>query len=162
MSPAAEAGDEIDAAQAAHRTQAAGYYNAAWTLIDAPHRSAADDRDMLTLAFASRQHWRDCDGSDENLAIADWQVAHAASLAGLSDVALGFARAAVDRAESNDLPSWLKASAHEGLARAHALAGDRANFTYEADLVRALLDKVSDPDDRALVESQLASIPAPR
>jgi hypothetical protein len=45
----------------------------------------------------------------------------------LADVALVFARAAVERAESNDLPAWLKASAPEGLARAHAAGGDAAS-----------------------------------
>jgi hypothetical protein len=144
-----------------HQVQAIAYFNAAWDLIDASERSAEEDRDMLTLAAASRQHWIDAGGTAEKLTVADWQIAHAASQLGLADVALVFARAAVDRAESNDLPTWLKASAHEGLARAHATAGDRASFTYEADLARALLEKVADPEDKALVETQLASIPAP-
>jgi hypothetical protein len=116
---------------------------------------------MLTRASASRQHWIDAGGTEENLAVADWQVAHAASQAGMADIALVFARAAVERAESSDLPTWLKASTHEGLARAHALAGDTASYTYEADLTRALLEKVSDIANRELIESQLASIPAP-
>jgi hypothetical protein len=143
------------------RRLAIGYFNAAWELIDLSNRTSEQDRDMVTLAFASRQHWIEADGTAENLAIADWQIAHAASKAGLADVALVFARAAVDRAESNDVPTWLKASTHEGLARAHAAAGETDGFTYEADLARALLEKVADPGDRELVESQLASIPVP-
>jgi hypothetical protein len=143
------------------RRLAIGYFNAAWELIDLPNRSADQDRDMLTLAFASRQHWMDAEGSPENLAVADWQIGHAASKAGLADVALTFARSAVAVAESNDLPTWLKASTHEGLARAHAAAGEADGFRYEVDLTRALLEKVADPEDRTLVESQLASIPAP-
>jgi hypothetical protein len=146
--------DDVD-----HRALAIGYFNTAWDLIDTPDRTAAQDRDMLSLAFASRQHWVEAGGTAENLAVADWQVAHAASLAGLADVGLAFARAAVDRAESNDVPTWLKASTHEGLARAHATAGETDNFTYEADLTRTLLEKVTDPEDRTLVESQLASFP---
>jgi hypothetical protein len=144
-----------------HARLAIGYFDAAWEHIEATDRSAEQNRDMLTAAFASRQHWIDADGKAENLAIADWQVAHAASLAGWGDVALVFARSAVDRAESNDVPTWLKASTHEGLARAHATAGETDGYTYEADLTRALLEKVADPEDRALVASQLASIPAP-
>jgi hypothetical protein len=145
----------------AHRAQAIAYFNAAWDLIDTADRSAEQDREMLTRASASRQHWIDAGGTEENLAVADWQVAHAASQAGMADIALVFARAAVERAESSDLPTWLKASTHEGLARAHALAGDTASYTYEADLTRALLEKVSDIANRELIESQLASIPAP-
>lgn len=142
-----------------HQAQAIEYFNAAWDLIDTRERTSEQDRDMLALAAASRQHWIDAGGTPENLTVADWQVAHAASQAGLADVALTFAGAAVGRAESNDLPTWLKASTHEGMARAHAAAGQKDEYTYEVDLTRALLEKVADADDRTLVESQLASIP---
>jgi hypothetical protein len=145
-----------------HRALAAGYFNAAWDLIDRADRTAADDRDMMTLAFASRQHWIEAGGTAENLAVADWQVAHTASLAGVADVALMFARAAVERAESaDDAPTWLVASVHEGLARAHAAAGDRASYETEAARCRELLAQVDDEGDRALVQSQLDAIPAP-
>ena len=137
------------------------YFNAAWELIDLQSRTAAEDRDMVTRAFASRQHWVEAGGTDENLAVADWQVAHAASLAGLPDVALAFARAAVSRAEASDVPTWLVASTHEGLARAHAAAGDRSSYEQEAQRCRELLARVDDEENRALVASQLDGIPTP-
>lgn len=141
-----------------HRALGAQYFNAAWDLIDLADRTPAQDRDMLTLAFASRQHWIEAGGSDENLAISDWQVAHAASLAGWADIALVFARAAVERADASNVPTWTKASAHEGLARAHAAAGDNASYETEADRCRELLAQVDDDEDRALIQSQLDSI----
>jgi hypothetical protein len=144
-----------------HRARAVGYFNAAWALIDLPGRTPQQDRDMLTLACASRQHWGEAGGTAENLAVADWQVAHAASLAGYPQVALNFASAAAERADTADLPAWLRASTHEGLARAHAGCGDGEAYQREAMLVRELLEAVTDPDDRELVASQLASIPAP-
>jgi len=144
-----------------HRKLAVGYFNAAWDLIDIKDRTPEQDRDMVGTALASRQHWIEAGGTDENLAVADWQVAHTASLAGFGHVALSFAQAAVDRADSSDVPTWLKASAHEGLARAHAAAGDKVGFDREVAVARALLETVSDAADRDLVESQLASIPAP-
>jgi hypothetical protein len=144
-----------------HRKLAVGYFNAAWDLIDLTTRTPAQDRDMLGTALASRQHWIEAGGTEENLAVADWQVAHAASLAGFANVALGFAQAASERADSNDVPNWLRASTHEGLARAHAVAGERTGYEREAAVARALLETVPDRDDRELVESQLASIPIP-
>jgi hypothetical protein len=144
-----------------HRALGAQYFNAAWELIDLPERTPAQDRDMVTLAFASRRHWQEAGGTDQNLAVADWQVAHAASLAGLPDLALTFARAAVDRAESGDVPMWLKASTYEGLARANAAAGDGASYETNAQRCRELLAQVDDEEDRALVQSQLDSIAAP-
>jgi replication-associated recombination protein RarA len=146
-----------------HRALAGGYFNAAWDLIDARERTPAQDRDLMTLTFASRQHWVDAGGSEENLIVADWQIAYAASLSGLSYVALVFAEAAVERAESADVPAWLKASAHEGLARANAAAGNDAGYAREVATARALLDSVDDDsENRKLIESQLASIPTPR
>jgi hypothetical protein len=147
--------------QTDHRKLAVGYFNAAWDLIDLPTRTAEQDRDMLSVAAASRQHWVEAGGTVDNLAVADWQVAHAASLAGFADVALPFAQAAVDRAESADVPTWLKASMHEGLARAHAAAGDRMGYEREAALSQSLLETVTETEDRELIESQLASIPVP-
>jgi hypothetical protein len=145
-----------------HRKLAVGYFNATWDLIDLTERTAAQDRDMIGIALTSRQHWVEAGGSDENLAVADWQVAHAASLARFGEVAVSFAQAAVDRADSSDVPTWLKASTHEGLARANAALGDKVGYDREVAIARALLETVSDREDRELVESQLASIPAPR
>ena len=70
---------------------------------------------MLAVAAASRQHWVDANGTDENLAVADWQVAHTASLAGFADVALSYAKAAVDRAGqvlSGDRPPTSELALH--------------------------------------------------
>jgi hypothetical protein len=144
-----------------HRQLAVTYFGAAWELVDLESRSAEQDRDMLTAAFTSRQHWIDAGGTAENLAISDWQVAHTASLAGLADTALAFARAAVERTEAATLPVWMQASAHEGLARAFATAGDRAGYDREAQRTTDLLAGVDDPQDSELIRSQLASIPVP-
>ena len=67
--------------QADRRALAVAHYNAAWELIDLPERSGEQVRDMLALACASRALWADI-GTEENAVIADWLVAHAASLAG--------------------------------------------------------------------------------
>jgi hypothetical protein len=144
-----------------HRGLAVAYFGRAWDLIDAAERTPEQDRDLLAAAFASRQHWVDAGGTAQNLAVSDWQVAHAASLAGLADTALLFARAAVERSESDDLPLWMQASGHEGLARAHAAAGDRSSYEREAARARELLAQVDDTEDRDLISSQLASIPVP-
>jgi hypothetical protein len=144
-----------------HRSLAVGYFNAAWDLIDMQDRTTEQDLEMLANACASRQHWSQAGGSARNLVIADWQVAHAASVAGLPDVAVRFAAAAVHRAEASDVPDWLVASAHEGLARAYAAAGDAAAYEQEATTTRDLLATAQPGENRDLVASQLAGIAAP-
>jgi hypothetical protein len=159
VSDAADADADADAVD--HRALAATYFNRAWDLIDTDSRSPEQDRDLLATALASRLHWIEAGGAPRNLAVADWQVAHAASLVGLPDTARTFAQAAADRAEAEDLPLWLKASMHEGLARAHAAARDRAGYEREAQRSRDLLAQVDDAEDRDVILGQLASIPAP-
>jgi hypothetical protein len=144
-----------------HKKLAAGYFNAAWSLIDLDTRTPEQAQELLGLTLASRQHWIEAGGTEENLTVSDWQVAYAASLGGWGDLALSFANAAVARGEAAGVPTWMKASTHEGLARAHAAAGDPAGYAREAAATRALLDQVSDAEDRALIASQLESIPAP-
>jgi hypothetical protein len=144
-----------------HRELGIHYFNAAWDLIDLPERTPEQSRDLLTLTMASRQHWIEAGATAENSVTSDWQVAHAASLCGFADVALTFARAAAATADESDVPDWLVASAHEGLARAYAGAGDRGGYDHEVALTRTLLAAVASDEDRELVASQLASIPPP-
>jgi hypothetical protein len=147
-------------AAAARRSFAVAAFNGAWALIDKTDRTADDDRQMLTLAFASRWHWGEV-GTEENQVISDWQVAHVASLVGDSSLALSFAHAAYDKARSANLPDWMRASTAEGLARAHACAGDHASYQQYADEARELCASVDDEEDRELILGQLASIPTP-
>jgi hypothetical protein len=145
-----------------HRALAVGYFNAAWVLIDTANRTPEQDRQMLATTCASRQHWQQAGGTDENLVVADWQVAHVASLLGHGNLALAFAHAAADRAQSDGFPLWLKASVEEGLARAHASARDADGYERHAAKARALLAEVDDAEDRELIENQLASIDPPQ
>jgi len=145
----------------AHRALAVGYFNQSWELIEARSRTPEQDRDLISTAFASRRHWVDAGGTDQNLVIADWQVAHAASLIGFPDVAEAFSTSAYERARSAGLPTWLLASTSEGRARARAAAGDRDGYDRFAAEARELLSTVDDDEDRQLIESQLAAIPVP-
>jgi len=145
-------------AAAARRAFAVAAFNGAWDLIDKTDRSPDDDRQMLTLAFASRWHWGEV-GTDENRAISDWQVAHVASLIGNAPLALSFAQAAYDTARGSNLPDWTQASTAEGLARAHACAGDMASYEKYANEARERCGQLDDEEDRELILGQLASIP---
>jgi len=150
-----EAGED---AAGARRAFAVAAFNGAWDLIDKTDRTPDDDRQMLTLAFASRWHWGEI-GTDENRAVSDWQVAHVASLIGEASLALSFAQAAYDTARSADLPDWMQASTAEGLARAHACAGDMASYEQYANEARERCSRLDDEEDRELILGQLASIP---
>lgn len=152
-----EAGDEIGPA---HSAFARAAFNATWDLIETADRSPVQDREMLIRAFAARWHWGAV-GTPENIVVSDWQVAHVASIVGEASIAMAFAQAAYDAARAQALPDWLRASTAEGLARAYALAGDRASYQRYVDEARGLLDELTDDEDRDLITAQLASIPSP-
>lgn len=152
-----EAGGDSAAARKAFAVAA---FNGAWELIDKVGRTPDDDRQMLTLAFASRWHWHDV-GTTENKVIADWQVAHVASLIGEASLALMFAQLSYDASRGDDVADWMRASGAEGLARAYACAGDRASYERYAAEASGLCAQVADEEDRELILGQLRSIPAP-
>ena len=147
-----------DDASTWHRIFAASCFNRAWDLIDKPDRTPQDDAAMLMATLASRFHW-EAVGTDQNRVVGDWQVAHVASLLGLSSLALQFARSALDLAVEQGFEGWRLASCHEGMARAHACSGNDEERDRHIRTARRLLDTVDDADERGLVEAQLSSVP---
>jgi len=140
-----------------HRTFATAAFNRSWDLIDQPDRTSDDDAELLRTVFASRFHWEPI-GNDENKAVGDWLIAHAASHLQLPQIALTYANAALERTVAAGRTDWLLASCHEGVARAHAVAGNAGERDRNIGLARAALDNVDDPEDRELIESQLDTI----
>lgn len=144
----------------AERDLAKELFNQAWQLIDSQDRTPEQDRLMLVTACASFLHW-DAVGTEENRAIADWQIAHVASMLGYGDLALAHATSALDRVLVAGLPDWLHASALEGMARAHAAAGHQADRdSYLKQAIEAVT-AVTDAEERELISAQIATVPHP-
>jgi len=135
-------------------------FNRCWELLEQDERSEDDSVELLTSALTSRFHWLIA-GGPEQWIISDWMVARAAGAIGSSDTALRFALRAYEAARANESPDWLVASSAEGVARAYALSGNVEEFTNWAALAGRLVEVIVDPENRALVESQLADIPTP-
>ena len=74
---------------------------------------------MVHAAHASRYHWGQV-GGPQQLAIGEWQCARVYSVLGRAEPALHHARRCLEIATAGDVPDWLIASAHEGMARAYA------------------------------------------
>ena len=144
--------------EAQHTDLAKALFNRAWHLIDAPARNEDDDVAMLLAAAASRWHWGEV-GSTQEVATSDWQVAHVAALLGLADLSVWFAGRSLASAEAEGWTGWRLASAHEGMARAFAAAGDADGRARHVQLANDALAGEPDADDRAVVEEQLATVP---
>jgi hypothetical protein len=147
-----------DEAAAWHRQVAVQQFNATWDLIDNVDRSADDDVEMLLAAATSRWHWAKV-GTAENVAAGDWQVAHVAALLGYGELSVTFATRNLAAAMEHGWSGWQLASAHEGVARAWAAAGDPAKRDEHIAAANVALEGEDDPDNAQVVIDQLASIP---
>ena len=122
-------------------------------------RNADDDVELLTAAFSSRFHWLSV-GAIEQWITSDWMVARAAAATGDGELSLRFAERAHRAAQENAVPDWLVASTAEGVARAFAVTGDVEAFNNWSALAARLVEVIADPEDKALIASQLAELQA--
>ena len=141
-----------------HRRLGSELYNRTWELLEA----GADPDEVIDAAHASAWHWRHASGATAaNRARSHWLCSHVYAVLGRPVPALQHAQrclSLVDEApaevEDFDLPS-----AHEALARAHAVAGNPAEARRHVELARAAAAAIADAEDREHIESQLAEIP---
>lgn len=153
--------DQPELTEPMQRELAKRLFNQTWELIDTADRTPEQDRLMLMTSCAAWVHW-DAIGTEENRAIADWQVAHVASLLGYGALAISHATTAYDRVRAARLPDWLHASALEGLARAYAAAGDQQSRDEYLRLAHEAVSIVTDAQERELIASQIATVPPAR
>ena len=141
-----------------HRALAVATYHQCWQLLETLHRSSDMDRDLLTAAFTSRYHWA-LVGEAEQWIVADWMVARVCAALGEGRLSLSFAQRAHDVALSTSSADWLVASTAEGLVRAYAAAGMVVEREDWRDRAGELVAAIGNDEDRALIASQLASVP---
>ena len=142
------------------RLLAAQLFNETWRLMGLPDHSQDDISRMIGAAHASRFHWSQVPGhTPAHLARGDWLISRVYAELGRAEPALYHARLVLGICQENGIGDWDLAFAHEALARAAAVAGDQqAAERHLADARRAA-ELIADPEDRALLESDLASIP---
>ncbi len=139
------------------RATAIRLYNETWKLLDQQNRTQREDDRMMHMAHASRFHW-DTVGTDQQRAIGEWQISRVYAALGRASSAVLHAERAVEYAQSPGLDDWVVASAYEGLARAHAVAGDLPSARRARDRCRLLLDAIDDDEDRQVVAADLDSL----
>jgi hypothetical protein len=157
--------DDLDPApvseqeRAADRTAAVALFNHAWSLLELPARTQAEEFDLIHCTHASRWHWGRAGGPRE-WAIGEWQCSRVYAVLGRPEPALVHAQRCVGLCAEHGLDGFIVASAHEALARAHSVAGDLGAARIERDIATDLAAALDDPEDRAVVEGDLATLPA--
>jgi len=140
------------------RQLAVDLFNGVWRLVETEDRSPAEDDRMLHMAHASRYHWEQA-GTAVHRARGEWQCSRVYAVLGRAEPARHHARRVLEICREHGIGDWDLAFAHEALARAAAVAGDRDAAREHAADARAAGAAIADPEDRALLESDLATIP---
>ncbi len=142
---------------AVHRHFAAACFNRAWELLDQPERTPAENDDLLLTAMASLWHWSQrSDCLPRNLAVGYWQVSRIHAELGNGLEARRYAARAALHASGE--PPFFMAYAHEALARAGQVLKDSAAVERHVAEARRLLEQVTLPEERQLLEADLATL----
>lgn len=146
-----------------HRQLGKELYNHTWTLIEAADRTPEQDDEMVFATHASSYHWSKGGGTLANAARGHWQIARVYATLGRGEPAVWHAWRCLELAEAaaraRVADDWDVPAALEGLARAQAVAGDRAAAEASRARSREALAAIADPEDRQLIEQDLATIP---
>lgn len=143
-----------------HRETAKKCFNEAWDFLDKKNRDAKDEQAMLHLTHAACYHWSFVAGSENermrHIAIADWQISRAYAALNQSQLALQFARSALEICEKNGLSEILH-TGYEGMARACAVGKDYESARRYIGKAREQLDAATgmDEEDRKIYSDQI-------
>jgi hypothetical protein len=137
---------------------AAGLYSEVWRLMEIAKRRPEQDDEMLHAAHASRYHWGKV-GQSVNLARGEWLCSRVYAVLSRPEPAVWHAHRCLELlTESGSGESWDMAAAYEALARAHSVAGNRAETRTWLAIANEALKTIPDPDDRRPIEEDLATI----
>src|SRR5437660_11585404 len=152
MPTAEEHGSQTD--KEFHRKVAAECFNRTWDYLEQKNRSLDDDQMMLNLAHASRYHWR-LIGKPWNFTAGDWQISRVYAALNQSDLAVGFAKKALEISKNHNLSEGL-IFAYAGLAWAHAVVRKYPLARVFVSKAREQLRVVSlDDEDRKIYSDQI-------
>ena len=144
-----------------HRWFAVECNNDGWNLAEKTERTPDEDREMLSLAYAAALHWSKV-GAPINTARADLLLAHAHASLGHSDLAVLYAKRALDFCESNSSEDWDVAFAHSEMAFAQSAAGNAQAHAKHYAVAQDKGAALKDLEDRKVFFESFERIPKPR
>ncbi len=143
--------------EAAHKHFSAACFNAAWDLIEKSDRTLEEDEQMIRLNQASLWHWTQrADGTDKNISIGYWQASRIYALLGQAANALRYAELCLQITPPDE--TFCLGYAHEALARAYRIAGERDKSATHLAQAKTLADAIEKADDKKLLVDDLATI----
>lgn len=135
-----------------HEKLAKKCFNKTWELLEKADRTPEEDNDMTHTVHASRYHWgvlvANQQGTALNLQRGEWQIARVYTVLEREDPALYHANLCLKITQDNNIEDFDLAFAHEALARASALAGNKKDYEKHLKLATEAGEKIKDKGDR--------------
>lgn len=144
-----------------HRRLGAELFNRVWDLLALERRSPGQEAELIHTAHASAYHWAQV-GEGPRLARAEWQCSWVYAELERPEPALYHAHRCeeVCREYAAELEDFDLPAMHEAFARAHLVAGNRAEALHRLQLATDLAAQIADPEDREIIQAQIDSIAA--
>ena len=144
--------------QEAHRHFAASTNGKVWSLLEKSDRTKAEDEQMLYAAHASCYHWLQV-GTGLHHQRAEWMIARVFSDLGMGDAALFHARRCQELTEHHAglMEDFDRAYAFEAMARANAVAGNRADAEKNLKLAEEAGQAIADAESKNFFVGDLNS-----
>jgi hypothetical protein len=150
---------ETEESEKWHRRFAMRCNNRAWELSVMP-RSAAEDREMLSVAHASVWHWEQV-GTELNRMRAKMLLAEVHALLGFGPSAFSLASEILNYFSTRDTPDWEIALTHTIYAHAAHAAGKSTKHRAAYAKAVAAIGVIENAEERDIVSKTFENIPVP-
>ena len=142
----------------AHRLFAAKLNGEVWSLLEEPDRSKLEEESMIHTAHASCCHWLKV-GTGLHHQRGEWLITHVYSELGIADTALRHAQRCQELTEeyAELMKDFDRAYAHECLARANAVAGNREQALRYMEFAEEAGQAIEDEENRKIFFGDLNS-----
>jgi hypothetical protein len=122
-----------------------------WDLLEKEDRSLVEDEEMLHAAHASLYHWLQV-GDAVHHQRGEWLLSRVHVVLGHVDAAQRHARRCLEltQRDPDEMADFDVAYAYEGVARAHALAGDWDEAQTHRHRARLAGESIANEEDRAI------------
>jgi hypothetical protein len=144
----------------AHRHFARSFNSRVWELLGKADRTPAENDEMLQAAYACAYHWRFA-GTALHQQRGEWLISRVHVMLGHANEAVRHAERCFELTESNKslMQDFDVAYALEGLARAHAMIGDRKAAEEFFALAEQAGSAIANEEDRSIFIGDFKSDP---
>lgn len=122
-----------------------------WDLLGKTDRTTEEDECMVYAAYASCYHWLHS-GTVSHHQRGEWLIAHVYSVLGMAEPALRHAARCLELTQqlANSIEDFDLAYAYEGMARANALAANKAGALKYLQLAENAGSVIRNAEDRSI------------